>query len=244
MKGKLSKQEQRICKLLLDGDSAKDIASKLNITLHTVDFHRTNIYRKLEVQTIQELFIKYKQQDSADKDDISIEKGKKRIPILGILLGFSILVILLLLLLLLKQNPSEEKDVTQSGFNTIHLRAVRWLDENPSGNYLEQYDSYHCIRFKDVYDGDFDEFINRTKEYEGSFWSELQISGWVDKKLSRAQLDFQHIDENGKYTHLAGGLNTRFAEIGPGNFLQKCIFLKAVFRVLYLNYQKAKFLLT
>jgi len=55
----LTPREREIFDLLLDGLSAKEIAYKLDITIPTVDFHRTNMYNKLGIHTIQELFIKY-----------------------------------------------------------------------------------------------------------------------------------------------------------------------------------------
>jgi len=55
----LSPREREIFDLLINGVSPKEIAHKLNITLHTVAFHRTKLYNKLGVQNIQELFAKY-----------------------------------------------------------------------------------------------------------------------------------------------------------------------------------------
>jgi len=56
---KLSPREREIFDLLLEGVSPKEIAYRLNITHHTVAFHRTKLYNKLGVQSIQELFAKY-----------------------------------------------------------------------------------------------------------------------------------------------------------------------------------------
>ena len=55
----LSPREREIFDLLLNGVSPKEIAHKLNITLHTVAFHRTKLYNKLGVQSIQKLFAQY-----------------------------------------------------------------------------------------------------------------------------------------------------------------------------------------
>jgi DNA-binding CsgD family transcriptional regulator len=55
----LTVRERELFDLLLKGVSPKEIAHKLNITLHTVAFHRTKLYNKLGVQSIQELFTKY-----------------------------------------------------------------------------------------------------------------------------------------------------------------------------------------
>jgi len=52
-------REREILDLLLKGISPKEIAHKLNISHSTVDFHRTKIYNKLGVHSIQELLAKY-----------------------------------------------------------------------------------------------------------------------------------------------------------------------------------------
>ena len=61
MQEKLTTREQDILNLLLEGTSPKEIGHKLNISYHTVDYHRTKIYRKLGVKNIQELFSMYGQ---------------------------------------------------------------------------------------------------------------------------------------------------------------------------------------
>lgn len=48
-KFKLSKQEKEIIKLIIAGKTSIEIAEFLYISKHTVDTHRANIYKKLEV---------------------------------------------------------------------------------------------------------------------------------------------------------------------------------------------------
>jgi len=55
----LSPREREIFDLLLQGVSPKEIAHKLNISNHTVAFHRTKLYNKLGIQSLHELFAKY-----------------------------------------------------------------------------------------------------------------------------------------------------------------------------------------
>ena len=55
----LTSREQEIFELLLEGDSSKEIAFKLNISSRTVDYHRNNIYKKTDVHNYQELIAKY-----------------------------------------------------------------------------------------------------------------------------------------------------------------------------------------
>ena len=52
----LTLREQEIFDLLLKGTSQKEMAYKLDISYSTVGYHRKNIYRKLNVQSIHELF--------------------------------------------------------------------------------------------------------------------------------------------------------------------------------------------
>lgn len=58
MQENLTPREQEIMKLLLDGISSKEITANMGISLKTVEFHKKNLYRKLNVQSIQELFAK------------------------------------------------------------------------------------------------------------------------------------------------------------------------------------------
>ncbi|WP_449440629.1 response regulator transcription factor [Pedobacter steynii] len=48
-KFKLSAQEKHIIKLIIEGKSSKEIADQLFISKTTVDTHRRNIHRKLEI---------------------------------------------------------------------------------------------------------------------------------------------------------------------------------------------------
>jgi len=55
----LTPREQDIFTLLLKGTSPKEIAYTLKIGYETVHHHQKNLYRKLGIQSIQELFAKY-----------------------------------------------------------------------------------------------------------------------------------------------------------------------------------------
>jgi len=73
MKKELTSREQVIFNLLVEGISPKDIAYKLNISERTIAFHRSNIYVKLGVHSIQELVAKY---DSGQTETVkSAEQG-------------------------------------------------------------------------------------------------------------------------------------------------------------------------
>jgi DNA-binding CsgD family transcriptional regulator len=59
MQENLTSREQEIFNLLLDGISPKEIAYKLHVSSKAVDYHQGNLYGKLSVHSIQELFAKY-----------------------------------------------------------------------------------------------------------------------------------------------------------------------------------------
>ncbi|MBV6642290.1 MAG: response regulator transcription factor [Cyclobacteriaceae bacterium] len=52
---KLTPREKKILEMLVEGDRNKEIAEKLSISVRTVDTHRTNIMRKLDVNNTAEL---------------------------------------------------------------------------------------------------------------------------------------------------------------------------------------------
>ena len=54
----LSKREKEVLQLVLQGNSNKQIALSLNITVRTVEFHLKNIYAKFQVSSRIELILK------------------------------------------------------------------------------------------------------------------------------------------------------------------------------------------
>jgi len=51
----LTAREREVVQLVAEGKISKEIADQLNISVHTVETHRTNIMRKLEIHTVGEL---------------------------------------------------------------------------------------------------------------------------------------------------------------------------------------------
>jgi len=51
----LTAREREVVQLVAEGKISKEIADRLNISVHTVETHRTNIMRKLEIHTVGEL---------------------------------------------------------------------------------------------------------------------------------------------------------------------------------------------
>lgn len=57
---RLSVREREVLELMLDGGSSKEIGRKLTISPKTVDVHRANILRKLEVANARELTSRFR----------------------------------------------------------------------------------------------------------------------------------------------------------------------------------------
>jgi len=64
----LTKREEEILTLLLSGIAPKEIAYTLKISFDTVRFHQKNLYRKLGIQSIAELFARFSSFPSGKKD--------------------------------------------------------------------------------------------------------------------------------------------------------------------------------
>ena len=48
----LTKREKQILRLIVSEYSSKDIATELSISIHTVESHRKNLYKKTKAQSI------------------------------------------------------------------------------------------------------------------------------------------------------------------------------------------------
>jgi DNA-binding NarL/FixJ family response regulator len=55
VKDRLTAREREITRLISDGNSSRKVASTLGISVKTIDTHRANIMRKLQVHTLSEL---------------------------------------------------------------------------------------------------------------------------------------------------------------------------------------------
>lgn len=53
----LSKREQEVLTLIAHGNTTKEIATKLYLSIGTVESHRTNIMRKLHLRNVAELVV-------------------------------------------------------------------------------------------------------------------------------------------------------------------------------------------
>ncbi|SPE51228.1 hypothetical protein SBV1_130097 [Verrucomicrobia bacterium] len=52
---RLTPRERGILQLLAEGESNKEVANRLGISVHTAETHRSNIMRKLELRSMNQL---------------------------------------------------------------------------------------------------------------------------------------------------------------------------------------------
>jgi DNA-binding NarL/FixJ family response regulator len=54
-RNRLTPREREVVQLLAEGKTSKEMAAALNLSLKTVETHRTNIMRKLDVHSVADL---------------------------------------------------------------------------------------------------------------------------------------------------------------------------------------------
>ena len=120
----LTPKELEIFTLLLEGKSPKEIGYSLSISYDTVITHQKNIYRKLEVNSIRELFAKFKNQATLPKVALpkAVSKATRKLPRLKVIVPASAVLIVLLFMFIL---VLQKKDV-EVVFSHINLTS----DEN------------------------------------------------------------------------------------------------------------------
>jgi len=235
----LTPREQEILNLLLEGISTKEIAFKLSLSVRTVDFHRNNIYNKLDVHNYHELIakvlsIKNKQEESKTlaKTEFAHSQSLKSNKLYKILISagiFALSLILILNIVFLNNNTDKNKPSDNSThgeikltdgstfyiktFDLIQLKALKHIDGDDN---LHYYWSDKDIFLSDIYDGDVKKLIPYNSGHGN--WLKLRLSGKVDKELDHAQVVINLIKPDGKNHHLASCGLQRFSKIGPGDF--------------------------
>jgi DNA-binding CsgD family transcriptional regulator len=135
----LSVREREIFNLLLEGVSPKEIATRLNVSYSTVDFHRSKLYGKLGVHSIQELFAKYSTNGNAPPAEseadlpLSGTNMQKRFKLL-LFVGVALLVFCVLLILIFIKNSSAHSKPkgVMIPINFMSFRPIS--DEEDGGN--------------------------------------------------------------------------------------------------------------
>jgi len=230
----LTSREQEILNLLLEGDSSKEIAFKLKISPRTVDYHRNNIYNKLDVHNYQELIAKRSsidtkqegaeppaQIDSANTDFSSGQRLKiKRLYKLLIPAAIFILIISIIPLwyFTIKAYFSKSPEETQAvhvfidhTYDTLYLRANRYSNDDLYGQCYSTL--LQDIKFRHFYSGTLDDLLPIPYD-----WYTVRISGTAEMELKNVKLNLALLPYGeGDWIYLGGGDN-KYVSIGPGYF--------------------------
>ena len=110
----LSEREQEIFTLLLEGKSSKEIANVLKISGGTVNFHRNNIYKKLEIRSINELYLKY----LPVNEKLNNDNNKQSVKYIISAVVVTVLIISLFFLLLMQNNLNKTSN-NAAGKNVV-----------------------------------------------------------------------------------------------------------------------------
>ena len=227
----LTSREQEILKHLLEGISAKEIAHKINISVKTLDTHRTNIYRKLDVHSYKELLKKYSPENRLlDHPQISehFNKTNKRFKILipAIIMNLVISAFFIVFLFLrsdtsivhvkLPQEISAQAPVfIDRTFRILNFKSSRWNNID-NGSYGQTYSSSHSIKLKDFYTGSFDDLVPNAFE-----WHTLRISGISEMELKYVKFNIFLVPYGGGDWIIVGGGDNSYVNIGPGFFSEE-----------------------
>ena len=55
VKDRLTSREREVVRLIAEGKSSKDVGAELDMSVKTVETHRANVMRKLQVHSVSEL---------------------------------------------------------------------------------------------------------------------------------------------------------------------------------------------
>jgi len=242
MRKELTSREQEILDLFVEGISPKEIAYKLNVSDRTISFHRNNIYKKLEVHSIQELLVKYNSagqhtgavSHAEPEATLSVKIKNKK---LKRLIPFGILILVVSMIfgwrLLIKPfGLLKNSDINSDGevtlpdgttfiartFDTVNLRADRWVDEYNKNHFGESYHSMSGIKVADIYPAGIDILLPiGTKR-------KIRISGTVDVEIYNAKIDIQHRSgglSKDVINWLGGTRLENTISFGPGTFSEE-----------------------
>ena len=232
----LTSRERKILNLLLEGDSSKEIAFKLKISPRTVDFHRNNIYNKLDVHNYQELIAKYssinKKQEEAvppaqiyfTSTEFTANQPLKINKLYKFLIPAAVLILIISIIPLwyftIKAYFSKSPEETQAAhvfldhtYDTLYLRANRYSN-SVDDLYGQCYSTLlQDIKLRHFYSGTLDDLLPIPYD-----WYTVRISGTAEMELKNVKLNLALLPYGkGDWIYLGGG-DSKYVSIGPGYF--------------------------
>jgi len=147
MKEDLTPRQQELLEMLLNGIPPKEIAYNLHITYNTFLFHQKELYRKLGVHSVHELFTKYKpanttvpesgelvSQPSLQSEGSPLAARKKTLPVKWLVIFGIVSVVVGILFFILK--PTEKAPVLNEGHSAVFNRWNTFTDEKGSSIHI------------------------------------------------------------------------------------------------------------
>jgi len=219
----LTAQQKNLLEMLLKGIPPKEIAFNLNISYNTFLYHQKQLYRKLDVHSVQELFAKYATEvnsevvnELAPEGENNVLKNalsrKWQLPLIGILT----VAVVLLFILTFTRKPVGGIPQVKNGhvvkthsYDKIHLEVNRWGDpsDNPNNNYGEQWsDNSHRIKLLDL--------CSLADIKDGM---KIKLNGTIDKDIRLCIMIFKVSSKNNNWTWI-GGNYPPFLEVKSGSF--------------------------
>jgi DNA-binding CsgD family transcriptional regulator len=207
MQEKLTQREQDILDLMLDGTPPKEIGHKLNISYHTVDFHRTKIYRKLGVKNIHELLSMYGQSTAVIPEEPAVSPKHnfdKRYKLL-IFAAIIVIAVSILPVRIFLSRPSAPKTFTEKPFTIIlndnepYGYTIRFQPPSLNGIKITAGDiytlTYSFTSNADIFNMHI-KFLDKTVEAD-NFWTMLSIDAPLKGNIKA------NIEYNGSLTIIA-----------------------------------------
>jgi len=125
MREDLTPRQQELLEMLLNGIQPKEIAYNLGITYNTLLFHQKELYHKLGVHSVHELFTKYA--PNAKGEAANISSLKKTLPVKWLaIFGVLLLAVVIPVILFFIRKPTDE------GHLAIFNRWDSWTDKTSS----------------------------------------------------------------------------------------------------------------
>ena len=196
----LTPKELEICSLLLEGKLPKEISFSLSISYNTVLTHQKNIYRKLEISSVRELYAKYKNQAALPK--AALPKSAQKLPRLKIIIpAAAVLIVLLFMFIWILQ----KKDVAVI-FSHINLTC----DENST---VSMSNDGGIITISGMLYDDPDSELTEYGYNSGDYFSGIFCSLGTGAQKARSKMkavSFMALGDGGTYSFKLTTHETRF----------------------------------
>jgi DNA-binding CsgD family transcriptional regulator len=237
-------REQEILKSLLEGVTSKEIAFKLNISPRTVEYHRSNIYKKTDVCNFQELLARYSPITARQEAPFSVpesyssqlQKSKNKqavkilIPAAVFILIISIIPLWYFTIKTYFSKPAVEIPAAHvfldHTYDTLHLRANRYYNYELDMHGQCYSTLLQDIKFRHFYSGTVDDLLPIPYD-----WYTVRISGTAEMELENVKLNLALLPYgSGDWIYLGGG-DSNYVSIGPGYFSAETQIKKNYYKV-------------